>query len=328
MHNFRLGWQSWSPISPSYLKLPLWDYCPIPTPAFTAVRREAIQKPVSLWCSWHANATNISQSLILEQSTKFLSHKYVPSHILIDDGWCSWGDWTSPDTTKFPNWSDMLKRLKGNGYKFGLWIAPFMIDANSRIFHDHPDWIFSVKGVPQNVFASYPIFNQFHPKYLLDFTSPEVISYLENTFSKFILDWDIDLLKIDHLYAPYFAHDPLIASHASQAISNIFAFLSRNFPQTYLLACGCPFDVAAGQVDSIRISKDINSPALKNIPFLDKWLYLKRKNLLNSKLSIALSQPLPFGIDPDAAINLEDAAKYHKLWQSGKIKVFGLGYNL
>jgi hypothetical protein len=38
--------------------------------------------------------------------------------------------------------------------------------------------------------------------------------------------------------------------------------------------------------------------------------------------------PLPFGIDPDAAINQVDAQEYHKLWLSGIFQVFGLGYNL
>ena len=109
----------------------------------------------------------------------------------------------------------------------------------------------------------------------------------------------------------------------------IFKHIQIKHPSVYTIACGCPFKDAQNNVNSIRISKDINSPQLKNFRCTNYLLYIMRKKLMNQKLIIARSlSPLPFGIDPDAAINQKDAKEYFKLWESGIIQVFGLGYNL
>lgn len=329
MNTYPLGWQSWSPLQQNIFKLPHWDYCPCQPLYFTKKSTITPQKPkVSLWCSWHANGKNINEKLILNQADKFKNHKYIPEYILIDDGWCNWGDWQSPLPDKFPSWKQSLSNLKKLNYKTGLWISPFLVDPKSIIFKLHSDWIIKSNGKPLNAFASYPLLSALTPKYLLDFTNPEVINYLYSCIDKMVIDWGISLLKIDHLYAPYFANDPNLTALASQTIVNLFSYLRTKYPRVYVIACGCPFDVAEGLVDSIRISKDINSPQLNRIPILSYLFYLKRKKILRNKIQAALTQKFPIGIDPDAAINVADAAKYHNLWKSGKIQVFGLGYNL
>lgn len=329
MQDLPLGWQSWSPPKKNIFRLPLWDYCPINLPTFSKPTLAPSKKSsISLWCSWHSNGTNIDESLILNQAHKFKNHIYVPEYILIDDGWCHLGDWDKPHSSSFPSWSNMLSELSSLSYKTGLWISPFMVDKQSMLFKNHPDWIVKNHGKPLNVFASYPFFKDLTPKYLLDFTNPEALEYLYHCLDNIITIWDISLLKIDHLYAPYFAVDPKMAAKASQTIMDLFAYLKTKYPHVYTIACGCPFDVAGGLVDAVRISKDINSPGLKAIFPLNHLLYLKRKKLLESKLQISRMLKFPFGIDPDAAIKAKDAEKYHELWRSGKIDVFGLGYNL
>lgn len=329
MQDIPLGWQSWSPVHNNIFRLPYWDYCPIQVSKFTKTSSISNKKPgVSLWCTWHSNGTNIDENLILSQAHKFNNHKFIPEYILIDDGWCHLGDWDKPSSRNFPHWVDMLKELITLKYKTGLWISPFMIDKQSALFKAHPDWIVKNHGKPLNVFVSYPFFKDLTPKYLLDFTNPQALEYLYHCFDNIISNWGVSLLKIDHLYAPYFAIDPKMAATASQAIVDLFAYLKTKYPHVYIIACGCPFDVASGLVDAVRISKDINSPQLKDLYPLNYLLYLKRKKLLESKLQISSTLNLPFGIDPDAAINEKDAENYHKLLKSGKIDVFGLGYNL
>ncbi len=329
MQDLPLGWQSWSPIQKNIFRLPYWDYCPIEVPLFTKPSISFTKKPgISLWCSWHSNGTNIHENLIIEQANKFKLHKYIPEYILIDDGWCHWGDWDKPSSIRFPHWQDMLKELNTHNYKTGLWISPFMIDKQSLLFQNHPDWVVKINAKPLNAFASYPLLKDLTPKYLLDFTNPQALEYLHHCLDNIISSWGISLLKIDHLYAPYFAIDPKMTAKASQAIVDLFVYLKTKHPQVYTIACGCPFDVSVELIDSIRISKDINSPQLKHIPLINDLFYLKRKQLLNDKLQFALAKKLSIGVDPDAAIHLKDAVKYHKLWKSGVIQVFGLGYNL
>ncbi|MFZ2199686.1 MAG: hypothetical protein WAV40_02780, partial [Microgenomates group bacterium] len=156
-------------------------------------------------------------------------------------------------------------------------------------------------------------------KYLLDFTNPQVMTYLLSCLDIILGDWGVTLLKLDHLYAPFFAPDKEKARLATSALTTIFTYIQDKYPQVYTIACGCPFDVATGRVDAIRISKDINSPY---------FIAFGRHSLLRKKLSLTSKLSVPFGIDPDAAISLSDAHKYHTLWLSGQIQVFGLGYNL
>lgn len=329
MQDLPLGWQSWSPLQRNIFSLPYWDYCPIQVPNFTKPSFSEVKKTgISLWCTWHSNGTNINEKLILSQARKFKYHKYIPEYILIDDGWCHLGDWDKPSSNKFPQWLDMLKELNCLNFQTGIWISPFLVDKKSSLFKTRPDWIVKKDGKPLNVFASYPFFKDLTPKYLLDFTNPQAISYLHRCLDNIISSWDVSLLKIDHLYAPFFSIDPKMAAKASQAIIDLFVYIKTTYPHVYSIACGCPFDVASGLVDAVRISKDINSPQLKALYPLNYLLYLKRKKLLESKLQVSSTLNPNFGIDPDAAINEQDADNYQNLWKSGKIDVFGLGYNL
>lgn len=328
-----LGWQSWSPTSPSWSKLPLWDYNPLTIKGgatLTELTRK-LKPSISLWCSWHSNGTNINEKLILDQAIKFLSHIHIPQYILIDDGWCNWGDWQTPSPEKFPGkMKSLSSKLDQLGYQTGLWIAPFLVSPDSELLNLHPEWfIKNTNGTLFNGFSSYPIIKDLTPKYLLDFSRQDVMNYIIDCIDTIVSKWGVSLLKLDHLYAPYFAPDTKIAHQATTALTTIFKHIQKKHPTVYTIACGCPFNVAQNKVDSIRISKDINSPQLKTISLLNYYLYIRRKKLLSRKLVIAKSlAPLPFGIDPDAATNAQDAEEYYKFWQSGIIQVFGLGYNL
>lgn len=328
-----LGWQSWSPASPNLFRLPQWDYNPLlesNAPSLQSSTRK-LKPKISLWCTWHANGTNINQDLVIAQANMFLSHPYVPEYILIDDGWCTWGDWTQPSRAKFPRGIHGIKNDLANlKYKTGLWFSPFLIDPSSNLAKNHPTWLIkNADGKPFNGFASYPFIKNLMPKYLLDFTNHHALQYLHNCIDIMIRDWGMSLLKLDHLYAPYFAPVGNKSKLAPQALKNIFMYIQHKYPHVYVIACGCPFEPAQNLVDSIRVSKDINSPSLNHIPFLGYLLYLKRRNLLYQKLQVTKSiQSLPFGIDPDSAINTADAIAYYKLWKSDQVQVFGLGYNL
>ncbi|MGW4800902.1 alpha-galactosidase, partial [Nonomuraea sp. NPDC004297] len=68
---------------------------------------------------------------------------------VLDDGWflgrrhdgAGLGDWhVDPDV-----WPDglhpLVKRVRGHGMEFGLWLEPEMISPDSRLARAHPDWI-------------------------------------------------------------------------------------------------------------------------------------------------------------------------------------------
>ena len=68
---------------------------------------------------------------------------------VIDDGWFSTrnnelsglGDWY-PSPEKFPNGlNPLIKKVNDLGMKFGLWVEPEMVNPQSELYKNHPDWV-------------------------------------------------------------------------------------------------------------------------------------------------------------------------------------------
>lgn len=68
---------------------------------------------------------------------------------VMDDGWfhgrandqAGLGDWW-PDAKKFPNGlTPLIQRVNDLGMDFGLWVEPEMVNPNSDLYRQHPDWV-------------------------------------------------------------------------------------------------------------------------------------------------------------------------------------------
>lgn len=81
---------------------------------------------------------------------------------LLDDGWfgveparnddtTSLGDWIV-DPVKFPNGlQPVIDRALGHGLRFGLWIEPEMVNPESQLFAEHPDWVVAATDGPAHL---------------------------------------------------------------------------------------------------------------------------------------------------------------------------------
>ncbi|MDO4533003.1 MAG: alpha-galactosidase [Coriobacteriia bacterium] len=60
----------------------------------------------------------------------------------IDDGFCKVGDWMRVDAAKFPGGlAPLAQQAVEAGFLPGLWLAPFVCEAQSRVFAQHSDWL-------------------------------------------------------------------------------------------------------------------------------------------------------------------------------------------
>jgi alpha-galactosidase len=71
---------------------------------------------------------------------------------LLDDGWfgnkyprvsdnAALGDW-QPNRQRFPNGlAPLAAEAVKRGLRFGIWMEPEMVNPNSELFHEHPDWV-------------------------------------------------------------------------------------------------------------------------------------------------------------------------------------------
>lgn len=86
---------------------------------------------------------------------------------VMDDGWfrgrhsdmAGLGDWT-PDAHKFPHGlTPLIEHVKGLGMDFGLWVEPEMVNPDSDLYRQHPDWVLHYQGRPRTTARNQLILN-------------------------------------------------------------------------------------------------------------------------------------------------------------------------
>ena len=115
---------------------------------------------------------------------------------VLDDGWfgqrnndkAGLGDWY-PNLEKLPDGIvGLAKKMTAMGLKFGLWIEPEMVNLDSDLYRQHPEWL-----------LSDPMRRASHGRnqYILDFSNLEVVDYIYNMISKILDEADISYIKWD-----------------------------------------------------------------------------------------------------------------------------------
>ena len=102
--------------------------------------------------SWEAAYFDISHQKVLDLADRAVS--LGVEMLVVDDGWfgrrkddtSSLGDWHS-DLEKFPDGIIATARaVNSKGLAFGLWFEPEMVNPDSDLFREHPDWVIQVPG--------------------------------------------------------------------------------------------------------------------------------------------------------------------------------------
>lgn len=321
------GWQSWSSPYPKWHGFPLWDYSPF-TPR-ELPKRLKNKNPLNIkyWCSWYAYGWDILDEKINQTLEVIKKHKLRFTHVIIDDGWTTWGDWHTPDLTKFPNFKKTIKKIKSHNLKVGLWVAPFLASKKSTLFKDHPDWFIKHKGRPVQGLKIFPVLDWFLPhEYLLNFELKPVRKYTTDFIDKAITEWKIDLLKLDFLYAPYFNpnHKSDIIPH--KQLRWIFSYIHTKYPHVITIASGTPFAPVIDLASVVRVSQDTALPPyLPN--FLSKIVYRTRVKILSVKLKM-LQVIKAHNLDPDIRLFQYDDLSTDMLWEKISTGVIGIGDDL
>lgn len=101
-----------------------------------------------LYNSWEATGFDVNE----EQQVKLaeIASKIGVELFVMDDGWfgarnsdqAGLGDWViNPD--KFPNGlHGLIRKVNDLGMAFGLWIEPEMVNPDSNLYRNHPDWVY------------------------------------------------------------------------------------------------------------------------------------------------------------------------------------------
>lgn len=147
-----------------------------------------------LYNSWEATQFNVSykaQMLLAEKAGELGAELFV-----VDDGWfgkrnndlSSLGDW-QVDLIKFPDGLEpLISHVKQVGMDFGIWIEPEMVNEDSDLFRNHPDWVY--RYLNREILTG-------RNQYMLDLTKEEVVQYIFEAIDKLLVTYSISYIKWD-----------------------------------------------------------------------------------------------------------------------------------
>lgn len=215
-----------------------------------------IKKPTARsmtgWTSWYNYYQNINENIIIENLNNFKDFNKNIEIFQIDDGYQTYvGDWLDTDLSKFPRGMKcMADAIKTNGYKAGIWLAPFICESNSKIFKEKKHWILKDKN--GELVPSGSNWSRF---YALDIYNLEVREYIVNVFSVVLDGWGYDMVKLDFLYAVCLI--PTKTKTRGQIMTEAMEFLRECVGDKLILGCGVPLGPSFGLVDYCRIGCDV-----------------------------------------------------------------------
>jgi alpha-galactosidase len=116
--------------------------------------------------------------------------------VVMDDGWfgkrnddnSSLGDWTVNEEKLGCTLGELIKKVNSLGIKFGIWIEPEMVNEDSDLYRNHPDWALKINS--RNPVRSR---NQL----LLDFSRKEVRDYIFDQICTTLDQGNIEYVKWD-----------------------------------------------------------------------------------------------------------------------------------
>lgn len=150
-------------------------------------------RPV-LYNSWYATTFNVNedqQVRLAERAAALGVELFV-----IDDGWFKGrkndhgglGDWTV-DPDKFPNGlQPMIERINALGLDFGIWVEPEMVNPNSDLFRQHPDWALQFPNRTLSLGRN---------QCMLNLAREDVYNYLLESLTKLLSENNIKFIKWD-----------------------------------------------------------------------------------------------------------------------------------
>ncbi|MFC1420308.1 alpha-galactosidase [Streptacidiphilus cavernicola] len=116
---------------------------------------------------------------------------------VLDDGWflgrrdatAGLGDWTVDPAVWPDGLSPLVDHVRGLGMQFGLWVEPEMVNPDSELARNHPDWILG---------PSSGLGPTSRHQYTLNVAHPDAWRYLLEALDALVRAYALDYLKWDH----------------------------------------------------------------------------------------------------------------------------------
>ena len=117
--------------------------------------------------------------------------------LVLDDGWfggrrnaeAGLGDWTVSEEVWPGGLHSLVDSVRAHGMSFGLWFEPEMVNLDSDLAREHPEWILAPSegvGLPSR------------DQYVLDIARPDTFAHILGRIDALVTEYSIDYIKWDH----------------------------------------------------------------------------------------------------------------------------------
>ncbi|MGW3243865.1 alpha-galactosidase [Streptomyces sp. NPDC001070] len=167
---------------------------------------------------------------------------------VLDDGWfrgrrsdhAGLGDWTVDPLVWPAGLTPLADHVRSLGMEFGLWVEPEMVNLDSDLAREHPDWILApARGVGPSA----------RHQHVLDISHPEAGDHLLTALDALIEKYAIAYLKWDHNREVHEAvrgpADSPVAHAQIQALYRLLDTLKERHPALEIESCAS----GGGRVD-------------------------------------------------------------------------------
>ena len=195
--------------------------------------------------SWEGLSFDYNQSSIFrlaEESAALGTKLFV-----MDDGWfgkeyprvsdnAGLGDWV-PNPAKFPNGleplvnnvTDLKAANTSTDLRFGLWVEPEMVNPNSTLYHEHPDWVLHAGAYPRTLQRN---------QLVLNLALPEVQNFIIDAISNIINSAPgISYIKWDNNRGMHEMPSPSTDHQYILGMYHVFDTLTSRFPDILWEGC-------------------------------------------------------------------------------------------
>ena len=115
---------------------------------------------------------------------------------VLDDGWFGsrrddtrgLGEWWVSDAVYPDGLAPLVEHVATAGMSFGIWVEPEMVNPDSDVFRDHPDWALTTDGYE-------PVLGR--RQLVLDLGNPDAYAFVHGHLDALLRDHDISFVKWD-----------------------------------------------------------------------------------------------------------------------------------
>ena len=116
--------------------------------------------------------------------------------LVLDDGWFGkrdddnggLGDWYVNERKLGCSLQDLVSQINQMGLKFGIWVEPEMVNENSDLYKNHPEWVLEIPGRTPN---------RGRNQLVLDLSNREVIAFMKSSLDNIIDSANVEYIKWD-----------------------------------------------------------------------------------------------------------------------------------